>query len=76
MYTEQEIKQIKSESANLGGVYFSVFEAIDALEQARKLGLNVYINFNGRYLYSLLDDSESCQIKVCGRKVEQAQPEL
>lgn len=76
MYTKQEINEIKSQAVNLGGIYYSVFEAIDALEQAKELGLNVYINFNGRYLYSLLDDSETCQIKVCGRKVEQAQPEL
>ena len=68
------VEKIKKEAVNLGGIYYSVFEAIEALDLAKQAGLNVYIDFNGRKLYSLLDDSASCQQKVRGYVEEEIQP--
>lgn len=39
-------------------------EAIKTLETEKKSGNNVYIDFNGHRLYSLLDDENSCYMKV------------
>lgn len=40
--------------------------AVKLLNDARAEGRNIYIEFNGQKLYSLLDDEDSCYMKVVG----------
>ncbi len=41
-------------------------DAIKYLANAKKRGENIYLNFNGNKLYSLLDDEDSCYVKIVG----------
>ncbi len=41
-------------------------QAYQVLQKAKQNGENIYINFNGHKLYSLLDDEDMCYIKVTG----------
>ena len=62
--TEEEImkKAIESERT-----YFSCLdEVIFYLKSAKENGLNIYVEWNGRILYSLLDDEDSCYKKFTG----------
>ena len=64
---EEEIKRTASEDDRF---YFTLDQAVDALEDYKKKGMNVYILFRDQKLYSMLDDRDSCYIKVVGEKYE------
>lgn len=68
--SQEQIKRLKKEAKRLDGVFFSIDEAIVAIEHARLNNENVYIDFNGRIFYSLFDDETSCYKRVSGVRKE------
>lgn len=46
-------------------------EAVEILDQHKKSQKNIFIEFNGKKLYSLLDDENSCYMKVVGKPRQQ-----
>ena len=59
-------EKIKQDAAKIEPVCRTLDEIIDLLAKHKKWGSNVYVNFNGKPLYSLLDDADSCYKKVTG----------
>ncbi len=48
--------------------YFGTLDrAIEVLEKAKEENENIYLDFNGQKLYSLIDDTDSCYLKVTGK---------
>lgn len=48
-------------------------QACELLEKCREKGENVYIDFQGRRLYSEFDDFDSCYLKITGKNYEEFQ---
>lgn len=48
----------------------SMNEAVKTLEEARNLGANIKINFNGKTLYSAFDNEKTCQLKINKTEVQ------
>ena len=67
------IDEIKKTAKRFDGIVYSIDEAVLLLELARAYDENIYIDFNGRLFYSLLDDKESIENRVYpgSRKDEQ-----
>ena len=51
--------------------YLDLDEVVAALETYKKNDINVFIQYNDKNLYSLLDDRDSCYMKVTGKTYEQ-----
>lgn len=65
---EEQIKEIATEYQ---GWTSTLEEAVRVLLEAKIFGENIYIDFNGHRLYSLLDDENSCFMKVLGKSKQQ-----
>lgn len=48
-------------------IYGDLDEVIEKLKIFKNADVNVYVDFNGSKLYSLLDDADSCYKKVTGK---------
>lgn len=63
---EKTKKQIMAEAEKYEKWVYDLDGAVKVLEEAKSIGWNIYIDFNGHKLYSLLDDEDSCYHKVLG----------
>ena len=62
--TKEEILKTAKESNEF---FWDLDEIVTAFEKYRDQNKNIYINFNGQKLYSLIDDRDSCYKKVTGK---------
>lgn len=62
---------IKATATEYQGWTSTLKEAVRVLLKAKIFGENIYIDFNGHRLYSLLDDENSCFMKVLGKSKQQ-----
>lgn len=60
----EKIAEIKKTAQRYSAIFYSIDEAVLLLELARAYDKNIYIDFNGRLFYSLLDDKESIENRV------------
>ena len=68
---EIEKQKIMAKAELYPGYLGDLDDAVEFLNDARAEGRNIYIEFNGQKLYSLLDDEDSCYMKVvCTTKKE------
>ena len=63
---EIEKQEIMAKAELYSGYLVKLDNAVEFLNDARAEGRNIYIEFNGQKLYSLLDDEDSCYMKVVG----------
>lgn len=63
-------EKIMSEAREYTEWVYDLEEAVKVLAQKKLNNENVFINFNGKKLYSLLDDENSCYQKVTGTSKE------
>ncbi len=63
-------EEIKNKAVLDDEFYNTLDEAVFALQYYKRRGMNVYIPFRDQKLYSLLDDRDSCYIKVTGENYE------
>lgn len=63
---EIEKQKIMAKAELYPGYLGDLDDAVEFLNDARAEGRNIYIEFNGQKLYSLLDDEDSCYMKVVG----------
>ena len=76
---EIEKQEIMAKAELYSGYMGHLDNAVKLLNDARAEGRNIYIEFNGQKLYSLLDDEDSCYMKVVGttkKEYEQEQQRL
>lgn len=59
-----KIDEIKKTAKRFDGIVYSIDEAVLLLELARAYDENIYIDFNGRLFYSLLDDKDSVERRL------------
>lgn len=59
-------EQIMEEAIEIDFYGSTLDNAAAELAEQKKKGNNVYIDFNGKKIYSMLDDVDSCYQKVCG----------
>jgi hypothetical protein len=69
-YTASEIEKIKAEARKYEGWVHSIDKMIEVLEEKKAQGENCYYDFNGHKCYSLLDDQDSCYVKITGKTKE------
>ena len=63
---EKTKEQIIAEARKYEKWVYDLDGAVRVLKDAKNIGWNIYIDFNGHKLYSLLDDEDSCYHKVLG----------
>lgn len=59
-------KEVIEKTAHKVKIYGDLDEVAKKLQVFKSAELNVYVDFNGKKLYSLLDDLDSCYVKVTG----------
>ena len=62
--TQEEIKQTAVKCTK---PFQYLDTAVRELKKAKQNGENIYIEFSGEKLYSLIDDENSCYVKVTGK---------
>lgn len=72
---EIEKQEIMAKAERHEEFFGHVSNAVRFLHDARVLGRNVYIEFNGQKLYSLLDDENSCYMKLYGKTKKEFEQE-
>ena len=70
---QEQIQKIKTTAQYDDTFYLSLDEAIEALQKAKEVGENIYIDYNSKELYSFIDDEKSCYNKVYGMSKERLQ---
>lgn len=63
---EKTKEQIMAEAVEYTKWVHDLDGAVRVLADAKNIGWNIYIDFNGHKLYSLLDNEDSCYHKVLG----------
>ena len=66
----QTSKEIINTATQLEGVWEDLDQVIESLDTEAKNNNNIFIDFHGTKLYSLLDDKNSCYQKVTGLDYE------
>ena len=66
----QTSKEIINTATQLEGVWEDLDQIIESLDTEAKNNNNIFIDFHGTKLYSLLDDKNSCYQKVTGLDYE------
>lgn len=59
-------EEIMENAVDKSGLFGHIDNAIEFLAEAKKNGENIFINFNDVKLYSMIDDRDSCYLKVTG----------
>ena len=59
--------ELIEKTAQKVNLYGNLDEVARRLQVFREAGVNVYVDFNGQKLYALLDDLDSCYVKVTGK---------
>ena len=64
-------RELIEKYADKVSIYGNLDEVIKKLQVFKSANVNVYVDFNGSKLYSLLDDEDSCYKKVTGKSKEE-----
>ena len=82
---QDNIKQIKDSAIVvdvfqyqplLGRPIYCLDDIIELLKNAKEQNQNIAVSSNGIYLYSMLDDEDSCYLKICGKTKSDFQQEM
>ena len=60
----------------LGRPIYCLDDVVELLSKAKEEKQNIAVEMNGTYLYSMIDDAESCYQKVCGKSKSEFQMEM
>ena len=82
---ETSLRQVKKtatiidafqEQPLLGRPIYCLDDVVELLLKAKEANQNIAIEMSGTYLYSMIDDEESCYQKICGKSKNEFQMEM